>query len=389
MALNMQRLKGVNLGSWLLMEGYILGGRNIAESEFKDNFKKVNGGGALKKFEYLFRDNFIKEDDFKNIAAMGANTIRVPFNYHLIEKKPCCYAEESFFYLKQALAWANKHKLGIILDLHAAPGAQNYDWHSDCRDRALFWEKEEYQERACLIWEQIIAQCKDMPALIGYDIINEPVIGKRSTGAVKRFYVKAIKRIRALDKKHIIFLEGDIWAQRIDYLKDLLGDNVCISIHTYQPLNYTFNFVPFYTFPGKIDNVLWNEKQIFKYLEPYYKFSKNNKTRIFVGEFGINWRGGFWGEIAWLTSILRAFEAFSFDYTYWTYKAIAGHIFPDGIYQYILNPDYVKREGPIFGWENYIKYWKTDKQKIVEFWQTNNFTPNKEIIETLSKFYIK
>lgn len=30
-------LKGVNLGNWLLMEGYISGGRNIAVREFKFN----------------------------------------------------------------------------------------------------------------------------------------------------------------------------------------------------------------------------------------------------------------------------------------------------------------------------------------------------------------
>ena len=35
-----ERLKGVNIGGWLLMEGYLLGGRNIPEQEFKDRFKK-------------------------------------------------------------------------------------------------------------------------------------------------------------------------------------------------------------------------------------------------------------------------------------------------------------------------------------------------------------
>ena len=33
-------LRGVNLGGWLMMEGYILHGRNIAERIFKAEFKK-------------------------------------------------------------------------------------------------------------------------------------------------------------------------------------------------------------------------------------------------------------------------------------------------------------------------------------------------------------
>ena len=37
-------------------------------------------------------------------------------------------------------------------------------------------------------------------------------------------------------------MEGDIWAQQIDFLKDLISDNIQISIHTYRPLDYTFNF---------------------------------------------------------------------------------------------------------------------------------------------------
>lgn len=388
-AMKEKRLKGVNLGSWLLMEGYILGGRNIAESQFKESFKRVNGSKALSEFERLFRNNFITEEDFKNIAAIGANAVRIPFNCRLIEKKPFCCSTDKFSYFKKAFSLAHKYKLGIILDLHAAPGAQNEDWHSDCCDKSLFWNKAEYRERACLAWEALINEFKDEPSLVGYDVINEPVIGEKSSDIVKDFYQKAIKRIRAIDKEHTIFLEGDIWGQRIDYLKDLINENICISIHTYQPLNYTFNFTPFYRFPGQIDGVSWDKDRIKRYLEPYHIFSQKNKVRMYVGEFGINWRGGFWGELDYLRAVLMALESFGFDYTYWTYKAIAGHIFPDGIYQYLGNCDYVKREGPVFGWENYIYRWKKEKEKIVDFWQTKNFTPNEKIISVLKEFFLK
>ena len=40
-------MKGVNLGGWLLMEGYILGGRIIAETTFKNGFKKHHEQKAL------------------------------------------------------------------------------------------------------------------------------------------------------------------------------------------------------------------------------------------------------------------------------------------------------------------------------------------------------
>jgi aryl-phospho-beta-D-glucosidase BglC (GH1 family) len=371
------------------MEGYILGGRNISESEFKENFKRINGPSALNEFEKLFRENFIRENDLRNISLMGANTIRLPFNYRLIEKAPYSYCRQGILYLKKALTLADKYNLGVILDLHAAPGSQNQDWHSDSRGKALFWQNQNYRERACKLWQAIVQEIKDEPALIGYDIINEPVIGKKNTDIVKSFYREAIRNIRAIDKINLIFLEGDIWAQRIEYLKDLLDENIAVSIHTYQPLNFTFNFVSFYRFPGKIDSIAWNKDRVKRYLEPYYKFAVENNVRMYVGEFGINWRGGFWGELKYLQAILSVFESFNFDYTYWTYKAIAGHVFPDGLYQYLPDTDYVKREGPLYGWENYIRLWKKEKQRIADFWQTENFTPNRELIALLKRFFRK
>lgn len=367
------------------MEGYILGGRNISESVFKQNFKKANGSAALCEFERLFRNNFINEEDFKNISQMGANCIRLPFNYRLIAKKP----SDGFIYLKKAFSLAHQYGFGIILDLHAAPGSQNCDWHSDSRGCAMLWEKEKFRKETLNLWDKLISEFKNEPALIGFDIINEPVLGKKPANILVNFYKDAIKRIRAIDKKHTIFLEGSLWAQRIEFLKDLIEENISISIHTYQPLDFTFNFVPFYTFPGKISNEHWDKDKMRKYLEPYFLFSENNKVSIFVGEFGINWKGGFRGELTWLQDILEAFEEFGFDYTYWTYKAVCGCVFPDGLYQCTQNNRYIMREGPTYGWENYITDFQKEKNKIADFWQTKNFTPNYAIISKLKEFFKK
>jgi aryl-phospho-beta-D-glucosidase BglC (GH1 family) len=316
---------------------------------------------------------------------MGANCVRLPFNSRLISEN-----RDGISYLKNALSWAHKYNLGVILDLHAAPGAQNCDWHADSEaQKALFWEKKKYRDQAIGIWEIIIEALKDELALVGFDIINEPVLGDKPIAILTDFYRSAIARIKAIDKKHRIFLEGDIWAQRIDFLRDLLEENVSVSVHTYQPLSYTFNYVPYCKFPGEIDKELWNIARIERYLEPYFEFSRKNNVDIFVGEFGINWRGGHWGELDYLSGILSIFEKFGFSYTYWTYKAISGHIFPDGIYQYIPNSEYVKRQGPVYGWENYIESWAKEKEKITDFWMTKNFTPNQALIDMLGGYFAK
>src|SRR3989339_637133 len=102
----MEQLRGVNVGGWLLMEGYFLQGRSIAEHQMKEQLQKACGAAAVKEFSKAFRDTYIQEQDFKNIKAMGATVIRLPFNHRLIETAPYHYSEEGFGYLDRALKWA-------------------------------------------------------------------------------------------------------------------------------------------------------------------------------------------------------------------------------------------------------------------------------------------
>jgi aryl-phospho-beta-D-glucosidase BglC (GH1 family) len=90
------KIRGVNLGGWLMMEGYILHGRNIAEHTFKAKFKKIYGKKALREFEDLYRDTFITEEDFKNIAGLGATAIRLPFNHRIVAETPSIFKRDGF-----------------------------------------------------------------------------------------------------------------------------------------------------------------------------------------------------------------------------------------------------------------------------------------------------
>lgn len=88
------------MGGWLMMEGYILGGRNIAEQQFKADFNERFGKAARGLFEKLFRSTFIQEKDFKNLSGMQANCVRLPFNARLVENNPA-----GFTCLDKAFPW--------------------------------------------------------------------------------------------------------------------------------------------------------------------------------------------------------------------------------------------------------------------------------------------
>ena len=382
-----KRFSGINLGSWFLMEGYILGGKNFPEHKFKKKFKDKYGSQELDEFERLFRTNYITRNDIKIISNSGANCIRVPFNYRLIERAPFKYSQEGISYLKKLFRWAREFNLKVILDLHAVPGSQNSDWHSDSTGRALLWENKIYRNRTYALWEYLADTFKKEISLLGYDLLNEPVVKKEKIGLLKDFYASLVKVIRGVDKKHIIFLEGNSWAQEIDFLGDLIGDNIWVSIHVYQPISFTFNLRPGFRYPGLIDGKLWNKDRLRKYLKKYISFSRKFDVPILVGEFGVNYRGGYWGELKWLRDIISIFNESNFSWTYWTYKAVANSVYPDGLYQYLDNSPVVQRQGPIYGWENYYSLWKKDKKDVLSSWKTRNFAANKPLINLISNYF--
>jgi len=375
-------LSGVNLGGWLMMEAYLLRAPNRPERYFRRNFTKALGPKALQSFDESFRQHFIQEKDIRDIARLGFNCIRVPFHYRLVEKSPYKYDEDGLRLLDKVLRWGEKYKIWMILDLHAAPGCQNHDWHSDSFGQAEFWTKKGYQRRAIALWEFLADRYKQKKYLAGYDLLNETVL-HRTTRPLNTLYKQIIKAIRSVDRNHILFIEGNHWAQDINCLDQFDDDNYVLSIHNYEPLDFTFNLVPHLTYPPKVNGKTWNVQAIRKRLFLYTKISKKHNAPIFVGEFGVNARQGLYREHKWLEDTLKCYKEFGFHWTYWTYKAIKNSEHPDGIFSYVKDPPWVNRSGPLMGWDTYSTHWRLRKQEMMRSWHTNQFQVNTPILKVL------
>lgn len=374
-------LKGVNLGGWLLMEGYLMHALNRPQREFKQNFEKALGKNALKDFEKSFNNSFICEKDIAAIAKMGFNCVRVPFHFELIEEKPYQYSSRGLKYLKDLVRWAGRHRIWVILDLHAAAGAQNHDWHSDSFGPALLWQRKEFQNRTFALWEFLADQFKDEPWIAGYDLLNEAVL--QDERLLNQFYKTLIKRIRKIDQNHMIFVEGNTWATNIKCLDAFDDDNIVLSVHFYEPLQYTFNLTAHLSYPLRHQGKTWNKKTLRDILGAHFKVAKRCNRPVFVGEFGINDRQGLYGEKLWLKDMLSLFREFGFSWTYWTYKSIKNAYLVDGIFSFLENPPWVNRMGPVQGWSTYHLYWPKQKREMISSWKTESFQKNKWLLNTL------
>ncbi len=371
-------LRGVNLGGWLMMEGYILHSPNEGVRKFKRNFSSHLGDQALNSFEKEFTKAFIQEKDIKNIASLGFNCIRLPFHYKLIETKPYCYSQKGLKVLDKTVEWAKKHGLYIILDLHAAVGCQNHDWHSDSLGKADLWKRESFQKRTVALWSFLAKHYADDPTIAGYDILNEAVVHDKEK--LNQFYHRVIEGIREHDKNHILFIEGNLWATDISCLDDFVDDNIVLSIHFYHPIDFVFNFVQNQSYPLKKN---WDKIMLKNIVQTYVDFAKKRKCPVFVGEFGVNYRYNEYGEVDWLKYVLSLFKKHQFHWTYWTYKAIKNSCFPDGVLSYYPNSSWINRQGPKMGWETYKSLWSSSRKEIIQSWDTKNFEPNTKVVLAL------
>ncbi|MBV9462822.1 MAG: cellulase family glycosylhydrolase, partial [Verrucomicrobiae bacterium] len=146
-------LRGVNLGGWLVPEGYLLKLKGQADRPRTINalVEETAGPAFAKDFWEAYRDAYVSEADIEAIAAAGFNHVRVPFNASLFlsegpEEK---WIDDGFNRLDDVIQWCSRHRLRVILDMHCAPGGQtgtNID--DDARNQPELWTDPENQRRA-------------------------------------------------------------------------------------------------------------------------------------------------------------------------------------------------------------------------------------------------
>jgi glucan 1,3-beta-glucosidase len=170
--LGVQRWRGVNLGGWLVLEKWmtpsLFEGRKGSDEY---TFCLEGGADALKRLG-KHRDTFITEADFRWIAARGLNAVRLPVGYWVLEgDKPFVSARAHF---ERALCWASKHGLGVLVDLHAAPGSQNR-WDHSGRAGEIGWHRSPENIGRTLDAIEGLAQfCAPHPCVVGIELLNEP-----------------------------------------------------------------------------------------------------------------------------------------------------------------------------------------------------------------------
>ena len=218
---------GMNLGNWLLWEGYLMMGdfNYRTHTQFLNSLGSALGGMAnAREFEHQWRLNYVNEHAIAELAGLGFNSVRVPFHYNMFWQNGQL-SDHGFQYFDRLIEYCRTHGIYILLDMHAAPGYQNPGDHSDNmnsnssqpRDSVKFWDGNNIQI-ASQVWRHIANRYKNEPMIWGYDLINEPVLPPGREYELLPSLIQLRNAIRSVDNNHIIVAEGGWWASQLQVL---------------------------------------------------------------------------------------------------------------------------------------------------------------------------
>ena len=323
-------LRGFNLGNLALIEPNMFGTPGT-EHRLRRAMRLYAGE---KKTDYFFRglnNKWVTEDDIAFLKGLGCNSLRIPLNYRYFESDadPYHYLEEGFQLIDRILGYCRKYEIYAVIDLHAVQGCQSGDWHCDniFAEQVNIYYDALCQDRYYALWKEIARRyCKES-WVAGYDIMNEPVAdGPFEVKVLNEIYRKVTAEIRTVDRDHIIFIEGNTWAQDFEDLEAPFDDNTVYSNHYYcdaavTPADY----------PGRINGEYIDIHKMESDMDKRDWFMQKHQIPCWVGEFGTRRLGDLDGKRQSLADYLTVFEERGHSWCYWNFKdlSLRGPIYLD------------------------------------------------------------
>lgn len=113
-------MRGVNTGGWFVLEPWITPSifeGNGAVDEY--SFTQELGRDAAKSRLQDHWNSWITPDDFNRMAGAGLNFVRIPIGYwSVIPRDGEPYVDGAYKKLGEALDWASRAGLKVMIDLH-------------------------------------------------------------------------------------------------------------------------------------------------------------------------------------------------------------------------------------------------------------------------------
>lgn len=168
--------KGINIGGWFIQRDY-------KEASYE-----------------LLAD----KQDIARIAMHGFDHIRLPMDYEFLVDRNGNPIKAHMKKIHDVISWCSVWDLGVVLDLHKAPG---FDFGSDDKNVSIFNTK--YRKQFTNLWEKVASEFSRYD-FVAFELYNEPV-DLEYIDSWNRLIRKTCRAIRRASANNTIIYGGAAW----------------------------------------------------------------------------------------------------------------------------------------------------------------------------------
>lgn len=312
------------------------------------------------------------ESDFVRLRdELGASAIRLLVFWEAVEPEPSRYDESYLSAVRERIDAAGRAGLRVVVDMHQDLWGRGFgsagapEWAGDPEGYARFraqrpwmlgyfrpevmrafdrlWADEALQEAFAGAWAQLVRAVHDSPAVLAYDVINEPFWGSGDPDRfdrwiAPRFYARMVDAIRAIDLRRYVAIEpasiaGAGWSPRLVAPR---RDRLVLAPHFYPPAMELGA-----GWPSRGGHAVLDD-----HVAVLERMSRDTGLPIFVGELGA--RRGVPGATRFLEEALDALDAAQLGWFYWDLgRADSGYALWDQAGEPTDHARAIARPGPI------------------------------------------
>ena len=241
---NNDKVRGVNLGGWFVLEPWIT---PSIFSEWADGTSVVDeytycqtlGASEAESRLSSHWNTWITQDDFNQIAQIGLNHVRIPIGYWAVaplQGDP--YVQGQLTVLDQAITWARGAGLKVMLDLHGAPGSQN-GFDNSGRYGPIDWQQgDTVQQTVTAIQNLAQRYSGDTDTVTTIELLNEPLGPDINLDELLSYYQSGYQTVQSASSSFATTIHDafeDIQAYWNGKFNAASGDqNVMLDTHQYQ-----------------------------------------------------------------------------------------------------------------------------------------------------------
>ncbi|MBI4405733.1 MAG: cellulase family glycosylhydrolase [Deltaproteobacteria bacterium] len=254
--------------------------------------------------------------------------------------------------LKSTLDTANRAGIKVVLSTLSLPGARWRQQNGNQLDLRL-WKNDSFHRSAAHFWKELARNLKNHPAIVGYNVVNEPYPEfasprfldwysddyekwyqkiKGTASDMNAFYKLVTSAIREEDRDTPIVLDSGFFATpwAFKYLTPVADSKVLYSFHMYEPYAFTSHQNEGkFRYPGKAPIgeadeaplVHWDAKMLSQFLDPVRDWQKKwtmPSDRIFVSEFGLCRRNE--GGAQYLKDLIAVFQKENWHWAFYSFR---------------------------------------------------------------------